>query len=47
LQCKAEFIVGAPSLSDVANILVAERVMPEEFRLIDRQAQERISLSIR
>jgi len=34
-------------LSNMANILIAECVMREKFRLIDRQAQERISLSIR
>ena len=47
LQCEAEFIVGPPTLSDMAKILIAEGVMLEKFRLIDRQAQERVSLSIR
>ncbi len=44
LQRVTVFVMGTPSPLDVSDILVAESVMDEQFRLVGRQAQKRFSL---
>lgn len=46
LQCEAETIVRPAALSDMPEVLVAEGIMPQQFTLSDRQAEQRFALSI-
>lgn len=46
LKGEAESVVSAPTLPDVAEILIAQRIVLQQIRLRGRQAQQRIPLPI-
>lgn len=46
LQSEAEPVVSAPTLLDMAEVFIAQRVVPQQIRLGGWQTQQRVLLSI-